>query len=165
LDKQFLEFWGNLLLSAARGQRQVEELSRWLAQGMSGFRELTAMFRKFYGLDSEGGCGADPDWHAACGAFEKAYRAYLDALAVVPRSEYIALQKQLDALQKKSEGQEAALQHLRLELIESRASQGDVMRGFQGLVQIQREQFQRLTESFGRFLTGQGTGPADREKT
>jgi len=163
LDKHFLEFWGNFLLSAAKGQRQLDEFSRWMSQGMSGFRDLTAMFRQFYDLGSERP-GEDTDWKTARNSFEKAYRAYLDTLGVVPKSDYMTLKKQLEELQKKAEDQEATLRKLRLELSESRMARGDVVRGFQELIQVQSEQFQELTDSFSRFFADRRTDKVDQKK-
>lgn len=163
MDKQFLEFWGNLLLSAAKGQRQLDEFSRWMAQGMSGFRDLTAMFQQFYDLDVEG-AGGDERWNSARSAFATAYRAYLDSLGAVPRSELTALEKKCAALQKTVAEQEAALRRLRLELSESRMTQGDVVRGFQELMQVQCEQFKQVTDSFTRFFADQGPRETERNK-
>jgi hypothetical protein len=153
VDKNFLEFWGNFLLSAAKGQRQLEEFSRWMSQGMSGFRDLSQSFQQVYGLGSERPEG-DEGWKTSRASFEKAYKAYLDALGVVPKSDYLALQKQLEELRQQTEGQETALRKLRLELSESRMAQGDVVAGFQELIQVQSEQFQELTESFNRLFIG-----------
>lgn len=158
-----MEFWGHFLLSAAKGQRQLGEFSRWMSQDMCGFHDLTAMFREIYGLSSDRALNSE-DWQAACDSFGKAYRAYLEALDVVPRTEYMALKKQLEASQRKNEDQETALRRLRLELSESRMAQGDVARGFQELVRIQTEQFQELTERFSRFLSGWRPDQKDLEK-
>jgi hypothetical protein len=46
-----LEFWGNFLINAAKGQKQLEDMSKWMQQGFEGFDELTGMFKKFYGLE------------------------------------------------------------------------------------------------------------------
>jgi energy-converting hydrogenase A subunit M len=62
---------------------------------------------------------------------------------------------QLQELRKKFEQQESDLRRLRLQLGESRMAQGDVVRGFQELIQVQGEQFREVTESFSRFLAGQ----------
>lgn len=163
MDKQFLEFWGNLLLSAAKGQRQLDEFSRWMSKGMSGFRGLNDMFRQFYGLGREGS-GHSADWHTARDSFDKAYRAYLETLGVVPASEYLALKKQLEALQKKAQDQETALRKLRLELSECKMAQGDVVRGFQELMEVQSKQFQDLTNSFSRFFADRRTNKVDLKK-
>jgi len=159
LDRHFLEFWGNFLLSAATGQRQLDEFSRWLSQGLRGFPDLTAMFQQFYGLDNEG-AGEDQGWKTARSSFEKAYRGYLDTLGAVSKSDYIALQQQVEALQKKTEKQDAALHQLRLELIESRMTQGDAVSGFQKLLQIQSEQFRTLTD----ILMGSFAGRPEKQE-
>jgi energy-converting hydrogenase A subunit M len=66
----------------------------------------------------------------------------------------VALQTQLQELKRTTEEQEAALRRLRQELGESRMAQGDVVRGFQELIQVQSEQFRELTDSFSRLVTG-----------
>jgi energy-converting hydrogenase A subunit M len=76
----------------------------------------------------------------------------------------MALKKQLDEFQKKAEDQEGDLRKLRLELSESRMAQGDVVRGFQELIQVQNEQFQELTDSFSRFFAGRRTDKVDQKK-
>ena len=53
MDRQFLEFWGNYLLSVARGQKQLEDVTRWISGGFSGVEELTALFKKYYGLEEQ----------------------------------------------------------------------------------------------------------------
>ena len=127
-----------------------------MSQGMSGFRDLTEMFRQFYGLGSQRPDG-EAEWETARHSFEKAYRAYLDMLGVVPKADYTALEKQVEALQEKVQHQEAALRRLRLELSESRMAEGNVVRGFQELIQVQSEQFQELTESVSRFFAAHRT--------
>jgi hypothetical protein len=154
LEKAFLEFWGNFLLSAAKGQRQIDEFARWMSQGMSGFHDLTAMFQQCYGLRNERPDG-DRGWKTARTSFETAFRAYLDTLGFVPKSDYLALQMQIEELRQKIDQQESDLRRLRLQLGESRMAQGDVVRGFQELIQVQGEQFREVTESFSRFIAGQ----------
>lgn len=151
MDKHFIEFWSHLFLSAAQGQRQMDEFGRWLSQGMRGVGELTAIFQRCYGLSAT---GIESEWKTARGSFEAAFRAYLDALGCVPKSDYVALQTELQELKQKTEEQEAALRRLRQELGESRMAQGDVLRGFQELIQVQSEQFRELTDSFSRLVTG-----------
>jgi hypothetical protein len=160
VDTHFLEFWGSLLLSAARGQRQLEEFSHWMSQGMSGFRELTDMFQQVYGLGTRRPDG-EAQWETARRSFETAYRAYLEMLGGVPKAEYTALEKQVEALQEKVQHQEADLRRLRLELSECRMAEGNVVRGFQELIQVQSAQFQELTESVSRFFAARRTENQD----
>lgn len=160
MDKHFLEFWGRLLLSAASGQRQVEEFSRWMERGMRGLAEMEALFRRAYGFSSEGKDDAER-LKTAHTAFEEAYRAYLGALGVVPKADYLSLKKECEALQQKANEQEATLRKLQLELSQSQLAQGDVVRGFQKLVDLQGRQFREVTESFTRLLAAP---PADETK-
>jgi hypothetical protein len=164
MDKHFLEFWGNFMLSAAKGQRQVEEFSRWISQGMTGFEHLNAMLGKFYGLGSRDP-HAPESWKAVHTSFEKAYRDYLNVLGLVPKMEYADLEKRLAKLREEIEERDDVIRKLRLELSASRMSQGDVVRGFQGLVQVQSEQFQKLTESFNRFFSGDQIEKKDTTKS
>ncbi|CAB5134460.1 hypothetical protein D3OALGA1CA_3457 [Olavius algarvensis associated proteobacterium Delta 3] len=153
MDRQFLEFWGNFLLSAAKGHRQVDDMSRWMAQGMKGVQDLNDMFRKVYGLEQAP--GSDPDMlTSAQSAFQNGYKTYLEAMGVVPKSDYTALKRQFEALQQQAEEHETTIRNLRMELSECKLSQGDTVRGFQELIQVQSDQFRELTDSFGRFFSG-----------
>jgi len=152
LDKQFLEFWGNLLLAAARGQQQFEELAAWVTQGMEQGRELNAVFRRVYGLGD--GEPSDDAGRRARSSFDRAYAAYLAALGAVPCAEHAALERKCAELQQRVDRQEAELRSLRSELGAARMAEGDVIRGFQELVRVQSDQFQDVTESFNRLVTG-----------
>lgn len=150
MDKHFLEFWGNAMLAAARGQASTQALSDWMARGTQGAEDIGALFRRFYGLPA----AADPDaWASARNAFDAASRAYLDLLQAVPRSEYDALRHRTEALEKTVAEQEALITTLRRELRDRAAAQGDVARGFEELVKIQSTEFRKLTESVGPLFS------------
>ena len=153
MDKQFLEFWGHLMLAAARGQAPVDDFQRWMAQGMKGPGDFGDMFRRFYGLDSTGPSG-DPAWESARKAFDGAFCSYLDLLQVVPLSRYEALKQRAEALEKTVAEQAALILKLRRDLSESLAARGDVARGFEEIVQIQTEEFKKLTDSVGQLFGG-----------
>lgn len=152
MDKQFLEFWGNVFLAAARGQSSMASLSQWITQGMKGAGDVGALFRQFYGLGEAGG-GDSTDWNTAQEAFQQAFRGYLDLLQVVPRSEHEALRQQCDALAARVAEQDTIIAGLRRELRDSLAASGDTARGFEELVKIQSDEFRKLTDSVGRLFT------------
>jgi dTDP-4-amino-4,6-dideoxygalactose transaminase len=83
MDRQFLEFWGNYLLAAAKGQKQLEDLNRWIRRGCSGFEELTAMFKKYYGLQDprRKDSAADQAWQNAAAEQEKTIQILRKLLA------------------------------------------------------------------------------------
>ena len=146
MDRQFLEFWGQYLLAAAKGQKQLEDLNQWICQGFSGFEELTAMFKKFYGLEHPPQKNSDSAkaWENAAAGFRNSFNAYLDLMGVVPRDKYQALEQKLTALQKKVADQDETIKILRGLLTEEGSYQGETVKVFQDLVNKQTEAFESL---------------------
>lgn len=153
MDKHFLEFWGNAMLAAARGQASTEALSSWMNNGTQGGEDIGALFRRFYGLPATDEIDQDA-WASARSAFDAASRAYLELLQVVPHSKYDALRQHSEALEEKVAEQEALIATLRGELRDRLAAQGDVARGFEELVKIQSDEFKKLTDNVGEFFGG-----------
>ena len=152
MDRQFLEFLGNFLISAAKGQKQLEDMTQWISCGFSGFDELTNMFRKFYGIN--GLPLASPDntkaWEKASENFKKSYHEWLNLMSVVPKSEYQILEKKCEALEEKVASQDKAIQHLRNLLSEKGMPYADAVQGFNEIMEKQRRQFQELMDGIGK---------------
>ena len=146
MDRQFLEFWGNYLLAAARGQQQLEDLNQWIRQGFRGFEELTTMFKKFYGLDPPTKENTDSalDWQKAAAGFSDSFNAYLDLMGMVPRDKYQSLEQKCAALRKKVDDQAETIKVLRGLLSEEGTYQGETVKAFQDLVEKQSEAFETL---------------------
>ncbi|MDI7261290.1 MAG: hypothetical protein QME90_15410 [Thermodesulfobacteriota bacterium] len=151
MDKHFLEFWGNFLINVAKGQKQLEDISKWMMQGFKGFEDLTAMFQTFYSLDKLD--KSSPDylkmWKKAEEDFKKSFKDYLSLLGLVPKEEYLGLVEKYEALKQKVASQEETISHLRMLLGEKVFDPGGVVKGFQDLMQRQKDQFQKLMESIG----------------
>lgn len=150
MDKRFLEFWGNFLLNAAKGQRQLQDMARWIDQGFSGFENLKAMFRNYYGLTEE-----RPDylkmWKKAEADFQKSFKDHLSLFGVVPKEEHVVLVKKYEELKQKSAAQEETIRHLRMLLEEKGIDQAKVIGGFEKMIAEQSEQFGELMKSFSEF--------------
>ena len=152
MDKHFLEFLGNFFLSAAKGRKQVEDMTRWMGQGSSGLDEMTNMFRKFYGLE---GLPLDsPDyakaWNRASETFKTSLNDWLASLSVVPRHDYIELEKKYEALKKEVDAQNETIRHLRNLLKDKGIPQTDTYQSFTEMMEKQARQFQELMESVGK---------------
>ncbi|MGD8229748.1 MAG: hypothetical protein PVH82_04280 [Desulfobacteraceae bacterium] len=154
MDRHFLEFWGNFLISAAKGQKQMEDVAKWMTQGLKGFEDLTAMFRTFYGLDNVSESAPDyvKAWEKAAKDFQQSFHDYLNLFGVVSRQEHLELIKKYEALKKKVAEQEQTIKHLRMQLEGEGADLGEIIRGYQNLVKKQTDQFQRLMEGLGDSL-------------
>lgn len=157
MDRNFLEFWGNLLLSAAKGQEELEAMAKWIRQGLSGFEYLNDMFRKFYGIDRHSEDSPDylQSWKKAERNFYKSLEDYLSLFGVVPREEHLELLKEYEELKAKAAAQEETIKHLRMLHAEKGFAQSEMISGLQELMVEQGEQFRKLMESFSDlYITG-----------
>ena len=151
MDPHFLEFWVN----ASKEQRRLKDLYEWMQQGFNGFDDLTEMFRKFYGLDH-----MEKDTPAYLETMKKAsenflesFKDYLDLMGMVPKDKHLALVQKYEALKEKVADQEETIKNLQLLLEEKRAeSQGELVQGFQDLIEKQSKQYQKTMETFGSFF-------------
>jgi hypothetical protein len=149
MDSQFLEFWGNYLLAAAKGQKQLEDLNQWIRQGFSGFEELTAMLKKFNGIDAPRNSDADSTnaWQNAAADFQSSLDAYLTLMGLIPQEKYRALEKKYAALQNKVAELADTIKVLRNLLAEKGTYQGETTKVFQDLVNRQAEAFETLMQN------------------
>jgi len=164
MDTQFMEFWGKFWLNAAKSQKQLEDMAEWMRCGMTGFEELTSLFRKAYGLEKNELTSPDfmKAWAAAQENFTKSFKDYLALLGVVPREEYLALARKYEELKEKVQSQEETIKHLRMLLSAASKEEFQGLAGqLEGLVQKQGEQFQNLMDSFSQaFKKGTASRPA-----
>ena len=151
MDRQFLEFLGSFFLNAAKGQKQLEDMTRWIRGGFSGFDDLTRMFRKFYGMNELP--LASPDyaraWETASENFKKSYHEWLNLMSVIPKSEYQTLQKKCEGLEEKVASQDETIRQLRKLLSEKGLPYLDAIQGFAQMMEEQGRQFQELMDNMG----------------
>ena len=154
MNKAFLEFWGNLFIQASKGQQRLEETSKWMQQGFSGYDEFSKLFHKFYGLDEMTKSSPDYNalWESATESFKTQWSEYLDLMDVVPKRKYAELSEKYEKLELKAKEQKKTIERLR-GLLYQKASNGDkTMTAFQELIENQSKEFKDLADSFESFL-------------
>jgi len=160
MDSKFLEFWGNFLLNAAKGQEQAEGLNRMVREGFKTFEQQLSLFEKFYGLDKK----PDPStpyaemWAKASSDFAKSYQEFLGFMGTVPREEYEELSRQNEALKKQLTALEETLHRRTKKTGSGEADPTEIVKGFEGLMKKQAEQFQTLMASYGKLYEAQKPG-------
>ena len=166
MDEKYLEFLGNFFLSAAKAQKQMDDLMLMSKQGFKGFEDMSAMFRRFYGLDKMEKDAPEymKTWEKASEEFQKSFKEYLNMMGVVPKEDYIALVKRYEELKKRVQDQEETIRHLQMLLSEKGADQGESMKVFQDLMKKQSEQFVEMMDSVGQYFKEDDKKKEDQEK-
>ena len=154
MDRQFLEFLGHFYLNAARGQKQIEDMAKWMGGGFSGFDELTKMFREFYGISAMKLASAEYNkaWEKASENFKRSYQEWLKLMSVVPKSEFEALKKKNAALEEKIRSEQETIQYLRRLLNEEGIPHSEPVQSFMDMMEEQGRQFQTLMDSMGKAI-------------
>jgi len=152
MDRQFLEFMGKLFLETARGQKQLEDMARWMGGGFGGLDEFTRMFRRFYGLTGQ--TPSSPDdaraWEKASEKFKKSFHEWLDLISAVPRSDFQHLEKKCETLEAEVASRDETIRKLRDLLSEKGLPVSDTVKGFTEMMEKQGRQFQELMENMGK---------------
>ena len=160
MDEKFLEFWGNVLISAAKGKKNADDISHWVQEGLGGFSELTAMFQKFYGLD---GLSERSDEYRtmakkATREFQSSLKEYLAMMGMASKDDHLNLVAKYEKLKEKCADQEESIRHLRMLLNAKGMNDAHTMENFQGMVKDQGEFFQKMVTG---FIQGMGSKEKD----
>ncbi len=158
MNRHFLEFWGRALLQAAKSQKQLEDLAKWVPRGFLGFQDYTRLFKTAYGLEAMD--EENPDflalWQKAEKDFKDSFREYLCLLGGVPREEYAALARKYDELREKVAEQAETIELLRVLAEEKGKGLEATSLEFQQLIKKQGEQFQQFLKGLGESINPDG---------
>jgi polyhydroxyalkanoate synthesis regulator protein len=179
VDEKFLEFWGNLLLNAAKSKQQTEALMRWLRMGFpgmtsppsskrsaTGFDEMIATFQKLYGLEDTSEKKQDPQktWSEAMEEFQKSFQDSLAFYGVVPKKEHLTLVEKYEKLKAKCNDQEETIRHLRMLLSDRKEVESDTTTQLQDIVRNQGELFQKMMTDFSQCFSSEKPTPETQAK-
>lgn len=147
MDRHFFKFWGEFLLKAAEGQRQAEEMTRWMQSDLPPTGELAALFRKCYGLP-ETPAGSDDDlWGQATAEFHNALKAYVPLWGWVSLDRYDELKRKIKGLQARVAEQERLIKQLETLLADENMGDQAIVARFQNLIADQSQAFDKLLQA------------------
>jgi len=100
MDQYIYKFWEDQFMDLEKGRKQMEDMTRWIMGGLSGFEELSESFGKFWDMDfwfreTQDNMKA---WETTTKDFQKLFTYYLDMMGLVPKDEHFELIKQYKAL-------------------------------------------------------------------
>jgi len=164
MDKQFLEFWGNMMLSSAKGQQQFDDIMKLLSGNFTEFKDITSTFCKMYGLDPEAqkAPGNLNIWQKAFDEFQRSFGELAIMMDLVPRKEYIALSRENQDLKKRLAELEEGMAHQRALLGEKANASGEGLKGFQELINEQAKQYQDFMKNIGNVFEEKPSLPEAR---
>ncbi|HON95629.1 MAG: hypothetical protein KBC76_01635 [Deltaproteobacteria bacterium] len=149
MDKQLLEFWGTMMLSAAEGQRHLEEIVKWMTGNIKDYSDLSDVFRRLYRI--EPGREQESDylapWQKAMNEFRESYGELVAMMDLVPRRDYIAVSRENQELNRRVSELEDAVRHLRTLLDERMTAPAEGLKGFQELIDDQARKYQEFMDT------------------
>ena len=146
MDGSFLKFWGEFLLQAAEGQRQVEELTRWVQSGFPSSGDLADLFRRCYGLSSGSTSEAAAPWHEATADFREALEAYAPLWGWVPLDHYDQLREENESLKAQLSEQARLIKRLEALMEDEDMGHMTMVARFQNLIADQNKAFDELMQ-------------------
>lgn len=147
MDHRLLEFLGNYFLYAARYQKQAEDLQAWIKMEGSGFKDISEIFTRAYGLE---GTAVEDGFSTAFQSFYKNYTALFSVSPMIPEEKYLALKKKHEALQEKYETQKQTLESLSSLSKLKESFQENMNMGMDQVMKNQTDVFQTIMDSFSK---------------
>ena len=100
MDQSIYKFWEDQFINLEQGRKQMEDMTKWIMGGLSGFKPLSEPYGKFWNMDFWPTETQDymKAWETTTKDFQKLFTCYLDIMGLVPKDEYFELKKQYKAL-------------------------------------------------------------------
>lgn len=153
MDAKFFQFWNDFIQKkSGNSQLGADDLTRWLS-GAGIPDEFMAMFKKSYGLDQ---MSADtPEYSAlfesALKEFNHSLTNFYSILDVVPKIDYLELEKKYKLLKQKAADLEEVVTHLKLLLKTNMPNIEEGVGSLNNMLKSQNEHFLKMMDNLGEF--------------
>ena len=152
MDAKFFQFWNDYIQQTAKSQVGPDYLAGWMS-GAGIPDEFMTMFKKSYGLDQ---MSADaPEYsklfESALKEFNHSLTNFYSMLDVVPKKDYLELEKKYKLLKKKVAELESVAAHLKLLFKTSTPNVEEGIGSLNNMLKSQNEHFLKMMENLGEF--------------
>lgn len=147
MDSQFFKFWGEFLLKAAEGKRQLEEMTRWVQSGSPPSGELAALFQQCYGLPETASGADNKQWRKATADFRDALEAYAPMWGWVPLDRYNQLKRKTERLETTVAEQTRLIKQFEALLEDRDMGHMTMITRFQNVIDDQSQAFEKLMQA------------------
>jgi hypothetical protein len=155
MDKNFLEFWGNFMLSAAKGQKQMEDMSKWMNSGFTGTNQISEMFCKAYGL-TPSTPNKKEQMHfpkETVKEFYKSFEMFLSLFDLIPKKKYLELEKKYEELKKEMKDREETADQFKIFMDGKKDQQKSTLNALNDIIVQQTSHFQKMMSEFTPIKT------------
>lgn len=155
MDRQFFEFWGNYFTNVAKGQKQLEEITSWMNKGFRGTDDLTALFRRCYGLDEPEANNSlvSQKWQEAIADFQETFSQTASAWGWVTKAEHQQVLDKCTVLEEKIQQQQTTISQLRDLLDQEGLGHTELFQHFKNVYEDQSKQFNELMKSINEAVS------------
>ncbi len=154
MDAKFYQFWEDFFKHAVGGQVAPDVLTGWSRLGGSAMPdELMAMFKKYYGLDQMSAEAPDYSilFESALKEFNQSLTNLYAILDVVPKQDYVDLEKKCKALERKVADLEGVIMQLKLLFKTNPPNIGEGIGSLNQMLKSQNEQFLKMMDNLAGF--------------
>ncbi len=153
MDKNLLEFWGQIFLNAARSQQQMEDWNKWFSIDSFGKNKLfSSLLNQPETQKTE---EITPEIleiaRKATDAYKEVFKASLSLFDVVAKEDYDELLKENELLKEKVKAQENIIKNRRNQPEKDIFEQQEVVNNLTEIVKDQTQQFQDLMKQMGKY--------------
>jgi len=153
MDKNLLEFWGQIFLNAARSQQQMEDWNKWFS--IDGFGKNKLFSSLLNQPETQKTEEITPEIleiaRKATDAYKEVFKASLSLFDVVAKEDYDELLKENELLKEKVKAQENIIKNRRNQPEKDIFEQQEVVNNLTEIVKDQTQQFQDLMKQMGKY--------------
>lgn len=146
MDKNMLEFWGQLFLTAARSQEQLEHMNKLLGKNVNENPFINSIYQAL-GIPKPQDVTADDFWELvkkSTDVYQNVIKSSLNYFEVVPKEDYLKLTRENDELKAKISELEALINSMKNHSTKKYSDQEQFVSSLTDIVKNQTEQFQQL---------------------